>query len=52
MNTPELEESIKNHCKKYIAKYAIPKEFEYKKELPKTLIGKVNYREVEKENKK
>ena len=30
----------------------IPKEFEFRESLPKTMIGKVNYRELEKENKK
>ena len=29
----------------------IPKEFEFRESLPKTMIGKVNYRELEKENK-
>ena len=33
-------------------KYMIPKEFVVRDELPKTLVGKVNYKELEKENNK
>jgi len=28
----------------------LPKEYVFRESLPKTLIGKVNYRELEKEN--
>jgi len=47
--TDELKKSIFEHCKKNIAKYAMPAEFEYRAELPKTLVGKVAYLELEKE---
>jgi len=47
--TDEIKKSIYEHCKKNIAKYAIPSEFEYRKELPRTLVGKVAYLELEKE---
>jgi len=47
--TDEIKASIVEHCKKNIAKYAMPSEFEYRKELPKTLVGKVAYLELEKE---
>ena len=43
----ELKESIKTHCKNQIADYAVPKEIEFRKELPKTLVGKVAYKELE-----
>ncbi len=46
----ELKIDIKNHCKQHIAGYAIPKEIEFRKELPKTLVGKVAYRKLEQEN--
>ena len=46
--TEEVQESIKNYCKKNIAKYALPKEFEYRSSLPKTMVGKVNFKELEK----
>ncbi len=47
--TEEIQESIKAHCEKNIAKYALPSEYEYRESLPKTLVGKVAYRELEKE---
>ena len=47
--TDEIKASIYEHCKKTIAKYAMPSEFEYRKELPRTLVGKVAYLELEKE---
>lgn len=45
----EILKDIKEHCRKNLAKYMIPKEFVFRESLPKTLIGKVNYRELEKE---
>ncbi len=47
--TEEIKASIKAHCEKSIAKYALPREYEYRDSLPKTLVGKVAYRELEKE---
>ena len=47
--TDDIKASIQEHCKKNIAKYAMPTEFEYRKELPRTLVGKVAYMELEKE---
>lgn len=43
---------LKEYCEKRLAKYMIPKEFVVRDELPKTLVGKVNYKELEKENNK
>ncbi len=37
------------YCRKHIAKYAMPKEIEFRNELPKTLVGKVAYRVLEEE---
>jgi long-chain acyl-CoA synthetase len=42
----EIKRSIKDHCEKHIAKYALPYAYGYRKELPKTLIGKVAYKEL------
>lgn len=47
--TEEVKASIRAHCEKNIAKYAMPREFEYRDELPKTLVGKVAYTVLEKE---
>ena len=46
-----VRSDIKEYCKKNLAAYMVPKEFEFRESLPKTMIGKVNYRELEKENK-
>lgn len=43
-HTEEVEKDIYEHCKKSIAKYSIPHEFEYIKEFPKTLVGKVSFK--------
>ena len=48
----DVEEEIKNHCRKYISKYALPREYEFRKELPKTLVGKIAYTVLEEEGKK
>ena len=45
----ELKASIMEYCKQHIAKYAMPYEIEVRKELPKTLVGKVAYTVLEKE---
>ena len=47
----KVRNDIKEYCKKNLAAYIVPKEFEFRESLPKTMIGKVNYRELEKENK-
>ena len=45
----DILDSIKELCKKNISKYALPSEYEFRDSLPKTLVGKVNYRELEKQ---
>ncbi len=47
-----VRKEIKEYCKKNLAAYMVPKDFEFRESLPKTMIGKVNYRELEEENKK
>ncbi len=49
--TDEVEEEIKEYCEKNIAKYSMPRIFEFRKELPKTLVGKVAYTVLETEEK-
>jgi long-chain acyl-CoA synthetase len=46
----ETREAILSYCRKNIAKYAMPKEIEFRDELPKTLVGKVAYRQLEEED--
>ena len=45
----EIREELMAHCRKNIAKYAMPYEIEFREELPKTLVGKVAYRALEEE---
>ena len=49
-NPITIRKSIKDHCKKNLASYAIPYEFEYRKSLPKTLIGKIDFKKLQEEN--
>ena len=44
-----LKEEILAYCKDHIARYALPREIEFRPELPKTLVGKVAYRVLEEE---
>ena len=45
----ETRADILAYCEKRIARYAMPKEIEFRDELPKTLVGKVAYRVLEEE---
>lgn len=47
--TEGVKEEIYQHCLKNIAKYAMPYEFEYRENLPQTLVGKVAYTVLEME---
>lgn len=44
--TSEVKRSIKSYCEKNIASYSLPYAYGYRKELPKTLVGKVAYRKL------
>ena len=39
--------SIKEHCKKNLAVYSIPHDFVYRKSLPKTRMGKIDFKKLE-----
>lgn len=45
----ENKQILMEYCKKNIAKYALPYDIEFRDSLPKTLVGKVAYRELEAE---
>lgn len=47
----EIENSIRSHCEKNLARYSLPVEYEFRDSLPKTLVGKVAYTKLEKELK-
>jgi len=47
--TEELRQELLDYCREHVAKYAMPREIEFRAELPKTLVGKVAYRILEEE---
>lgn len=47
--TEKEKDKIKEYCKEYLDRFEIPKEIIFKDELPRTLVGKVAYHELEKE---
>ena len=47
--TEATRKQIMDYAAKRIAKYAMPKELEFRDTLPKTLVGKVAYRKLEEE---
>ena len=50
--TEETKQSILAHCRKNIAKYAMPYDIEFRENLPTSLVGKVAYRVLEDEELK
>ena len=51
-DSSKLQKELKDLCKHELAVFSVPKEIEIRKELPKTLYNKVNYKELEKEEEK
>ena len=47
----KIKKEIQELCKKNISIYALPKEYEFRKKLPTTKIGKIDINALEKENK-
>ena len=43
----ETKQTLMAYCRKNIAKYAMPYDIEFREDMPKTLVGKVAYRELE-----
>ena len=50
-NKAKIEKELKALLAKNVAKYALPYEYEFRDKLPKTLVGKVAFKELEKEEK-
>ena len=46
-----VKKSIKEHCERNLAKYSVPYEYEFRESLPKTLIGKIDFKQLEKESR-
>lgn len=45
----EARQAILEHCSRYVAKYAMPADIQFRDYMPKTLVGKVAYRILEEE---
>ena len=45
----KLRKELKDLCKEKLAVFSVPKDFEVRKEFPKTLYSKVDYKKLEKE---
>ena len=48
----ELKEDLIKHCKKNLAYYSVPKVFEQLDRLPKTMIGKVDFKKLKEDSVK
>lgn len=46
----KTQKEIIDLCEKGLSKFSLPKEYEYVSELPKTLMGKIDYKHLEQEN--
>lgn len=51
-NESVTEEQLERHCREYLAAYKVPKIVEFRKELPKTAVGKIVRRVLVEEAKK
>jgi len=47
----KLKKELKELCKEKLEIYSVPKKFEIRKDFPKTLYSKVDYKQLEKEEK-
>ncbi len=50
--TAKIKKEIIEMCKESLSVYSLPKYYEFREELPKTLYGKVDYKTLEKEEEK
>ena len=51
-NNHNTIKEIEEYCKKELSYYMIPKKFVFRESLPTTMIGKIDYKKLEKENEK
>ena len=47
-----LRDELNAHCKKHLMRWAIPRDIEFRDELPTTLVGKIAYTQLEQEELK
>ena len=46
-----LAEELRAYCKERMLRMAVPKEIEFRDSLPKTLVGKTDYRALQEEER-
>ena len=46
---PDKERELVAHCREHLIKWSCPREIEFREDLPKTLVGKVAFKELEQE---
>ena len=44
-----MRNAIMDHCRKYLIRWAVPKEIEFCDSLPKTLLGKIDFKVLQKQ---
>lgn len=47
----EMEEKLISHCHRNLIIWSCPREIEFSKQLPKTLVGKIDFKQLEKQKK-
>ena len=47
-----MKEKILETCRKYLIRWSVPTEIEFRNELPLTMLGKVNFRVLQEEEDK
>lgn len=47
-NREKVKVEIMNLCREYLAKWSVPRDIEFKKELPTTIVGKVDWLKLKK----
>ncbi|HEX5334402.1 MAG TPA: hypothetical protein VFW55_00885, partial [Propionicimonas sp.] len=46
-----LRDQLLAHCRKHLMKWAVPRSIEFRTSLPTTLVGKIAYTQLEKEER-
>jgi acyl-coenzyme A synthetase/AMP-(fatty) acid ligase len=46
----DMEKALIEHCHKKLIKWSCPREVEFRRDLPKTRIGKIDYNELVREH--
>ena len=44
-----MRNAIMEHCRKYLIRWAVPKEVEFVESLPKTMLGKIDFKTLQKQ---